>query len=151
MCSKLRSITLETTLTEDAAIGNLVVLLSTLRNPAKLYRIRVFASTVPSNATVEPRRDPPKLSKIARVFKGSRSSNVPTPEPPPRPEVWVRLDDLLCGLCPQQTSKEDGGGLTFQVASRKTTGNAPQVFWSERLVGLLPKFSRVGTCEEVEV
>ena len=120
MCSKLRSITLEAPSTETSVISNLVGLLSTLRNPAILSRIRVFANDLPSANASNP-----------------RSSHL---------DVWRRLDDLLCGLSPQQTQNEGGGGLTFQIASRRT--KAPPVR-SGRLFGLLPKFSRVGTCEEV--
>ena len=48
--------------------------------------------------------------------------------------------------------KEDGGGLTFQVASREIpSGSAPQVVGSGKLMGILPNFGRVGICEEVEV
>ena len=66
---------------------------------------------------------------------------------PSEPEAWRRLDDLLCGLCPQ-TQRGDSDGLTFQIALRKAT--IPLVP-SGYLPGLLPKFSRVGACEEVEL
>ena len=61
-------------------------------------------------------------------------------------ELWQRLDELLCGLCPQ-TRKEGNDTLTFQVAFRKAT---IPVIPSGYLLGLLPRFSRMGTCEEVE-
>ena len=65
---------------------------------------------------------------------------------PLEPEVWRRLDDILCELCPQ-TRKEGGDGLTFQIASRiAITPLAPNGY----LPGLLPEFSRIGACEEVE-
>lgn len=106
-------------------ISNLVVLLSTLQNPPKLSRIRIFASNLSF------------LDFAAHA--------------PSQLEVWQLLDDLLCGLCPppQKEQKEDGGAsLTFQVASRK--GPVPSV-QSGRLLQLLPKFSQVGACEEVAV
>ena len=59
---------------------------------------------------------------------------------------------MLCGLCPRQTPKEDGGGLAFQVVSRKTTSSStPRVVGSGRLMGLLPNFCQAGICEEMEV
>jgi len=65
---------------------------------------------------------------------------------PLEPEVWKRLDGVLSGLCPK-TQPGDGEGLTFQIASRKAT---IPVVPSGYLFGLLPEFSRMGTCEEVE-
>jgi len=122
MCSKLRSITFEGSLSETSTISTLVTLLSTLRNPQNLWRVRVLA----------------KDSSVLD-FAGCLDSQV---------EVWRRLDVLLCGLC-SQLQKEDGGaGLKFQVASRRGVG---VIVKSGRLRRLLPKFSRVGTCEEVKV
>ena len=65
---------------------------------------------------------------------------------PLEPEVWERLDALLCGFFPK-TRRGDGEGLTFQIASRKAT---IPVVPSGYLLGLLPEFGRIGTCEEVE-
>jgi hypothetical protein len=97
-----------------------MVLLSTLRNFQKLSRIRVLASN------------------FSFLNFGVRC--------PSEPEVWRRLDDMLCGLCPR-TRKKDSDGLTFQIASRKAiTPLVPSGY----LPGLLPEFSRIGTCEEVE-
>lgn len=67
---------------------------------------------------------------------------------PSRLEAWGQLDEVLCGLCPKPQKEESGAGLTFQVASRKTIVPLVQGGW---LVRLLPKFSRVGSCEAVEV
>jgi hypothetical protein len=121
-CSKLRSITVEGTLSKTLTISNLVLLLSTLRNPPKLSRIRVFAG----NFTF--------LDFVVRS-----SSHL---------EVWRQLDKVLCELCPQPQKEGDGPGLTFQVASRKFQF---PVVHGGRLLELLPKFSRIGACEEVEV
>lgn len=121
-CSKLRSITLEAALTETSTIDSLVILLSTLRNPPNLSRIRVLATSPPSYDS-----ESHSLSQL---------------------ETWRQLDDLLCELCPSQTGKEDDVGLTFQIASRKS---AVPLVRSSRLLELLPNFSQVGTCEEVEV
>ena len=118
-CSKLRTITFEGTLNETSTISNLTRLLSTLRNPKALSRIRVLASNF--------------------YFLSSDMRS------PSDPEVWQRLDALLCGLCPRPR-KEDSDSLTFQIASRKATPPAPSGY----LLGLLPKFGRIGTCEEVE-
>lgn len=123
MCPKLRSITFEGSLSETPTISNLVVLLSTLQNPQQLLRIRLLASN---------------FSFLD--FAAHSSSQL---------EVWRQLDNLLCGLCPQSQKEDDPGpSLTFQVASRKA---GVPLIQSGRLLGLLPKFSRVGTCEEVEV
>ena len=103
-------------------IDNLVILLSTLQNPQNLSRIRVLVTSPPSY--------------------DSESHSLP------RAEMWRRLDGLLCGLCPPQTGKKDDIGLTFQIASRK---NAAPLVRSSRLLELLPNFSQVGNCEEVEV
>ena len=65
---------------------------------------------------------------------------------PLEPEVWQELDALLCGLCPK-TRKGDGEGLTFQIASRKPT---IPLIPNGYLLDLLPGFSQIGTCEEVE-
>ena len=85
-----------------------------------------------------------------RVFASNFSSLDFAVRSPAQLEVWRQLDDLLCGLCPQpQPQKEDNNAtLTFQVASRK---GAVSLVRSGRLLELLPKFSRIGTCEEVEV
>jgi len=105
---------------ETSTIGNLVALLSTLRNFQKLSRIRLIASN------------------FSFLDSDMRS--------PSEQRVWQRLDGLLCGLCPR-TQKGDSDGLTFQIASRKAiTPLVP----SDYLPGLLPEFSRIGTCEEVE-
>ena len=121
MCSKLRAITFEGTSNETSTISNLVVLLSTLRNPPKLSRIRVIANNF--------------------------SFLNPDMRSPSEPGLWQRLDDLLCGLC-REPRKGDSDGLTFQIASRKgVIPPAPNGY----LPGLLPKFSWVGTCEEVEL
>lgn len=119
-CSKLQIITFEGRSNPTSTVNNLIVLLSTLRNPPKLSRIRVITSNF--------------------SFLNSDMHS------PSEPEVWRRLDGLLCGLCPQ-TRKEDNHKLTFQIASRKAifppvpTGYLPD---------LLPEFCRVGMCEEVE-
>lgn len=121
-CSKLRGITLDAPFIETSTINNLIILLSSLRNPPlTLFRIRVFASNL--------------------------SADTFEPHSPTQLDAWRRLDELLRGLC-QQMRQEYGGGLTFQIASRKTN-NSP--VGSSRLLGLLPSFSRVGTCQEVEV
>jgi len=96
------------------------MLLSTLRNTQKLARIRVLVGHVP--------------------FLGLVLC------PPSELEVWEQLDDLLCGLCPQQRKEEDTR-LTFQLASRKAV--MPPIP-SGYLAELLPKFSRIGNCQEVE-
>ena len=119
-CSKLRSITFGGTSDESSTISNLVASLSTLQNFQKLSRIRVLTSN------------------FSFLSSDMRS--------PSEPEVWQRLDEQLCGLCPQ-TRKEDSDRLTFQIASRKALiPLAPSGY----LPGLLPEFSRIGTCEEVE-
>ena len=119
-CSKLRSITFEGTPNENSTISNLVVLLSTLRNFQKLSRIRVLANN------------------FSFLNSDMRS--------PSEPEVWQRLDGILCGLC-RHTRGGDGDGLTFQIASRKAiVPLAPSGY----LPGLLPVFCRIGTYEEVE-
>lgn len=118
-CSKLQIITLEGRLNPTSTVGNLVELLSTLRNPKKLSRIRVITSN------------------FSFLNSDMRS--------PSEPEVWRRLDGLLCGFCPQ--TRKEGGKLTFQVASIKAI--FPPVP-SGYLPNLLPEFCRVGTCEEVE-
>jgi hypothetical protein len=101
-------------------ISNLTVLLSTLRNPQKITRIRIFVRTF--------------------SFLDLDACS------PSEPETWERLDDLLCGLCPGER-KGEGAGLTFQIASRGVT---LLPIPSRYLVKLLPKFSRIGNCEEVE-
>lgn len=121
-CSKLRNITIEGTLSETPTISNLVLLLSTLRNPPKLSRIRVFAG------------DLPFLDLAAHS--------------PSQLEIWQRLDDLLYELCPQPQREDSGPSLTFQIASRRVQVPVVQ---SGRLRELLPRFSRIGACEEVEV
>lgn len=73
-CSKLQSITLGAASTETAMIGDLVVLLSTLRNPAELYRIPLYVRSL-SPSAVEPHRDPSKLSRIGRILRGGRAPN----------------------------------------------------------------------------
>ncbi|KAF9647368.1 hypothetical protein BDM02DRAFT_3117170 [Thelephora ganbajun] len=120
-CSKLRTITLEGTLDETSTISNLVALLSTLQNPQELSRIRFLASN------------------FSFLDFDTHS--------PAQPELWQWLDDILCGVRPY-TRKEDSDALTFQVASRKmATSLAPSGY----LVDLLPNFSRIGNCEEVEL
>ena len=119
-CFKLQSITFEGTSNETSTISNLMVLLSTLLNFQKLSRIRVLANN------------------FSFLNSDMRS--------PSEPEVWQRLDKVLCGLCPQGR-KEGSDGLTFQIASRKVIAHLiPRNY----LPGLLPIFSRRGTCEEVE-
>lgn len=119
-CSKLRSITLEGTLNETSTISNMVALLSTFRHSQNLSRIRVL------------------VSNFSFLNYDMRS--------PSGPNIWRRLDGILCGLCPQ-TRGEDSDRLTFQIASRK--GVIP-LAPSGYLPGLLPEFNRVGICEEVE-
>ena len=119
-CSKLQSITFEGRSNPASTISNLVVLLSTLRDSQKLSRIRVITSN------------------FSFLNSDMRS--------PSEPEVWQRLDSLLCGLCPE-TRKEGSDKLTFQIASRKAI--LPPVP-SGYLPDLLPYFCHVGTCEEVE-
>ena len=119
-CSKLRTITLEGGSNESLTISNLVTLLYTLRDPQKPSRIRVF------------------VRNFSFLMFNRRS--------PLEPEVWERLDGLLCRLCPK-TRKGDGEGLSFQIASRKATVPVVPIGY---LLGLLPEFSRIGTCEEVE-
>ena len=115
----LQTITLEGTSNETSMIGNLTVLLSTLRNPQKLTRIRVF------------------VKNFSFLSLDRRS--------PSEPETWERLDDLLCGLCPEG-QKGEGIGLTFQTASR---GATLFPILHGYLIKLLPKFSRIGNCEEL--
>ena len=85
------------------------------------------------------------LSRI-RLFSDNPYTNIFRSRSPSQLDVWRRLDDILCGLCPQQTQNEYGG-LTFQIASRRT--DTP--YRNCRLFGPLPNFSRVGTYEEIEV
>lgn len=58
-------------------------------------------------------------------------------------KAWKSLDRLLRRV--QEKTRESGDVLVFQCASREATGPLSRGYLGK----LLPRFSRIGVCEEV--
>ena len=120
-CLELRSLTLDASLHERSAIHLMKGALSTLSRNHQISRIRVI------------------LGRCHSLDSGPSSDGFTEAEL----KAWKSLDRLLCRV--KEKARESEGVLVFQCASKEMTGPLSGGYLGK----LLPRFSRVGVCEEV--
>ena len=120
-CLELRSLTLDASLHDRSTVHLMKGTLSTLPRNHQISRIRVvLGSCHPSG----PGPDSGEFTEVEL-------------------KAWKSLDRLLCRV--KEKVRESGGVLVFQCASKETTRSLRGGYLGE----LLPRFSRIGVCEEV--
>ena len=95
--------------------------LSTLCRDHKISRIRVVLGPC----------HPPELGSGSEDFTETEK------------KAWKSLDRLMCKV--KEKARESADILVFQCASREATGSLSGGYLSK----LLPRFSRIGVCEEI--
>ena len=120
-CFELRSLTLDASLHERSTIHLMKGMLSTVPRNHQISRIRIVLGPCHSS-------DP-----------GSGAGEFTEAEL----KAWKSLDRLLCRV--KEKARESGVVLVFQCVSREITGPLTGGYLGK----LLPRFGRIGVCEEV--
>ena len=120
-CLLLRSLTLDASLHERSAIHLMKGTLSTLPRDHRISRIRIVLGPCHSSGS------------------GSAFDEFTEVEL----KAWKSLDRLLCRV--EEKARGSEGILVFQCASREVTGSLSAGYLGK----LLPRFRRIGVCEEV--